>query len=260
MSIEVRHGPKGIAHVLLNNPARSNALTLDMFHALAALWPKLQADTSVVVVVLSGAGVAEGNAAFCSGADLSANLAEIPGMDGVVERALLKTKLFTKPIVAAVNGHCVAGGLELMLAADIRIASADAKLGLPEVRWGIVPSGGAAMKLIDQIGYAHAMQLLLSGELIGADRAREIGLVNDTVPAHEVVPKAMSLAELIARNSPVALAATKQAALAQRCADYAAREGAEQALVARVRASGHPVIGIEAFLNRRRPVYPTAQA
>lgn len=255
MSIKIERPSSGVAQVILDNPARGNALTYEMFERLASLWPELQADHSVRVVVLSGTG----NAAFCSGADLSANLAEIPGVDDLVERALLKSALFTKPIIAAITGHCVAGGLEIALSADIRIIREDAKIGLPEVRWGIVPSGGAAMKLIDQIGYANAMHLLLSGRLIDGRKAERIGLVNEALPVDEVLPAALRLATELAGNSSVAISATKKAALAHRLDDYRMREASERSLVAEVRASGHPRIGIEAFLTRRTPFYPDAQ-
>jgi len=252
MSIKIERPSQNIVQVVLDSPARGNALTYEMFERLASLWPELEADSSVRAVVLSGSG----NGAFCSGADLSANLSEIPDVDDLVERALLKTALFTKPLVAAITGHCVAGGLELVLAADIRIAWEDARIGLPEVRWGIVPSGGAAMKLIDQIGHANAMALLLCGQLIDGRKAERIGLVNEALPADEVLPAALRLATELARNSPVAIAATKKAALDHRCAGYGMREATERTLVGKVRASGHPGIGIEAFLARRTPLYP----
>lgn len=252
MPIKIERPDAGIVQIVLNNPARRNALSYDMFQQLAALWPTLEIDHSVRVVVISGSS----GGTFCSGADLSANLADMPGADTLVEHALLKSTLFTKPIVAAITGHCVAGGLELALAADIRIIDEDAKIGLPEVRWGIVPSGGAAMKLIHQIGYVHAMHLLLSGKLIDGRKAERIGLVNEALPADQVIPTALQLAQELACNSPVAIAATKKAVLAHRSAEYQTREAAEQALVAEVRASGHPQIGIEAFLAKRMPLYP----
>lgn len=252
MTIKLKYPTAGVVQVVIDNPAHSNALNREMFERLAALWPELGGDSSVRVIVLSGAG----SNAFCSGADLSANLAETPDADELVERALLKSALFTKPIIAAITGHCVAGGLELVLSSDIRIMSEDAKIGLPEVRWGIVPSGGAAMKLIDQIGYAHAMHLLLSGKLIDGRKAEYIGLVNEAVPADQVLPVALKLAEELASNSPIALAATKEAALAHRSDEYKIREAAEHALVTAVRASGHPQLGTEAFLAKRTPLYP----
>lgn len=251
MSIRVERPIGTIAHVILDNPARSNALTREMFERLAALWPMLGSDPSVRVVVLSGADTTS----FCSGADLSAGLAEQPDIDDLIQRGLLKTGFLKKPVIAAITGHCVAGGLELALAADIRFAREDAKIGLPEVRWGIMPSGGAAMKLIDQIGHVHAMDLLLSGRLIDGREAERIGLVNRALPGEEVLPAALERAAEIAGNSPVAVAATKTAILADRSAGYGARETAERRLVAQVRASGHPRIGIDAFLARRMPLY-----
>jgi enoyl-CoA hydratase/carnithine racemase len=251
VSILIDQPAAGVTQLTLDNPSRRNALTYGMFESLAKLWPELESDSSVRAVVVAGAGAE----AFCSGADLSANLQEREGIDDLVDRALLKTVFFSKPIVAAIAGHCVAGGLELALAADIRVASHDAKIGLPEVRWGILPSGGAAMKLIEQIGHANAMDLLLSGRLIDGRRAEQIGLVSTSVAREEVLPESLARAELIAANSPVAVAATKRAALARRYASYQEHEPTERALVAHVRASGHPRIGIEAFLAGRTPVF-----
>src|SRR5271154_3848056 len=94
-----------------------------------------------------------------------------------VDAQLLKTDLMKKPLIAAINGHCLAGGLELALAADIRIASNKAKLGLPEVKWGLIPSAGGTMKLVDQIGHAAAMDLLLTGRFIDGAEAEKMGLV-----------------------------------------------------------------------------------
>ncbi|MBM6594862.1 enoyl-CoA hydratase/isomerase family protein [Microvirga pudoricolor] len=252
MSIECDLSSAGIATVTLSNPARRNALTLDMFTGLAGLWSRLAADRSVRVVVVTGAG----EEAFCSGADLSADLASEPGIDDLIAAAFLKTLYVPMPVIAAINGVCVAGGLEIALGADIRLASETARLGLPEVRWGIMPSGGAAMKLADQIGQAHAMDLLLSGRLIGAQEAERIGLVSSVLPSQGFRAAAMDFAGSIARNSPVAVRAAKKAAMLHRVEAYREREAAEREMVAQVRGSGHPRIGIEAFLAKRQPVFP----
>ncbi len=250
MPVDVERGEKGIVTVVLNNPSRRNALNIELFEGLAATWPKLAEDRSIRAVVLTGAGEA-----FCSGADLSADLISRPGIDDLIDRALLKTALFPKPLVAAINGHCVAGGVELVLAADIRIAREDAKFGLPEVRWGLMPTGGGAMKLIDQIGYVHAMDLLLTGRLFDGREAERMGLVNIACPAEEVMALAYEKAQLIAAASPLAVQATKRTALLRRTAGYAAHEEFERLLVQKVRASGHPRIGMAAFLAKRQPVY-----
>jgi enoyl-CoA hydratase/carnithine racemase len=249
--IDVEYLRGGIVTVTINNPRRRNALNIEVIEGLAALWPRLAGDVSVRAIMLTGAG----DEAFCAGADLSANLTERTGIDDLIAEALLKTALMPKPLIAAINGHCVAGGLELALAADIRIAREDAKLGLPEVHWGLIPSAGGTMKLVEQIGYAAAMDLLLTGRLIDGREAERIGLVTLACPAAEVRPIAMARAEMIAANSPVAVRAAKQLALARRMERYAEGEAEERRLALEVRASGHVKIGSAAFLEKKKPVY-----
>ena len=241
----------GIVCATISNPARRNALDQQMFEQLAALWPELAADASVRVVLLRG----DGPRAFCSGAALDADVDQHPDVDRLVDAALLKTGYFPKPLVAAINGACVAGGLELALSADIRIAAQDASIGLPEVRWGIVPSGGGAMKLADQIGHAHAMDLLLTGRLITGREAAEIGLVSAAVPAGSVWDVALDRARAIAANSPSAVAATKRASLSRRSATYGGLEPEERRMVAAHRLRSDMGLGKAAFLAKRSPVF-----
>ena len=251
MPVQIEQKANGVVEVILANPARRNALTHEMFLSLAALWPRLGEDPAVRAIVLRGEGPT-----FCAGADLSADLTSLPGIDDLIDRALLKTAFMPKPLIAAIRGACVAGGLELALAADIRIAAHDAVLGLPEVRWGIMPSGGGAMKLIDQIGQAKAMDLLFTGRLIDGLTAEGIGLITTALPAEDVYDQALATAQQIAKNSPVAVQAAKRAALETRMAGYCSQEPAERQMVAEVRRSGHPRIGIDAFLSKRIPDYP----
>lgn len=253
MTIERERREPGIVVVSINRPERRNALTRAMFEDLAALWPELASDAAVRTVILTGGG-----AAFCSGADLGESLDQAGDIDDLVDRALLKTRFFSKPIVAAIRGPCVAGGLELALAADVRIAADDASLGLPEVRWGMMPSGGGAMKLIDQVGTARAMDLLLSGELVTGAEAAHVGLVTQACADAEVMARALAKARAIAANSPVAVRAAKAAASAERIRRYKRLEAGERALVTEVRASGHPTEGRAAFTEKRRPTWPTA--
>ena len=251
MAIDVEHSGRGILTVTVNNPAQRNALNIEVLEGLAELWPRVASDKSVRAIVLTGAG----DDAFCAGADLSADMIERPGFDDLVEKALLKTALMPKPLIAAINGHCIAGGLELALAGDIRIAREDAKFGLPEVRWGLIPSAGGTMKLADQIGYAAAMDLLLTARLIDGREAERIGLVTLACPAADVRPIALARAEMIAANSPVAVAAAKRLALAGRAPGYAERQAEERRAALDVRTSGHFRIGAAAFLQKRQPVY-----
>jgi enoyl-CoA hydratase/carnithine racemase len=241
----------GIALVTVSNPECRNALGPDEFEGLAREWDVLSKDPKVRCVVVTGAG----EKAFCSGAQLDADFSAVFDLDEMVDRGLLKTRPFSLPIVAAVNGHCVAGGFELMLASDVRVASAAAKFGLPEVHWGIVPSGGAAMKLVEQIGHARAMQLMLTGELITAAQAREFGILNDVVEPDQVLPTAMRYARVIAGNSPLAVAHTKQLALAGRGEIWREREAGERLSTAIVRGSADSSIGRHAFLTKQKPVY-----
>jgi enoyl-CoA hydratase/carnithine racemase len=253
-AINVERLKGGAVKVVIDNARRRNALNLRLFEGLADLWPRLAADRTVRVIVLTGAG----DEAFCAGADLSEDLTEILGFAELVDRALLKTQFMPKPIVAAIKGHCLAGGLELALAADIRIAAANAKFGLPEVRWGLIPSGGGTMKLIDQIGHAAAMDLLLTGRTIDGREAERIGLVTHSCPASEVWSIALARAEMIAAASPLAATAAKRAALAGRSARYATQEAEERRIATELWASGHAKIGAAAFLAKRAPTYDDA--
>ena len=251
MSVRLERPEPYIALITVDNPARRNALGPQEFLDLARCWDALADDETVRCVVITGAG----DKAFCSGASLDADFSAIDGLDDMIDRALCKTRCFPKPVVAAVNGHCVAGGFELMLSSDIRVLSQDAKLGLPEVHWGIVPSGGGAMKLIEQIGHARAMQLMLTGELIGAADALRFGLVNRVLPQSEVLGAAFEVARRIAGNSPMAVARTKQAALAHRALQWQACEVDERALVATMRGTAQERIGRHAFLDKQAPIY-----
>ncbi len=143
MEIRVERQGRHIAIVTIANEQRRNAMTRAMLADLAALWDRLDQDEDCRAVVLTGAG----DKAFSSGADLTGDLSASPEMADVINRALLKNTPFAKPIVAAVNGDCIAGGVELLLSTDIRAAVPEARFGLPEVRWSIYPFGGATVKL-----------------------------------------------------------------------------------------------------------------
>ena len=243
------HGPHVVV-VTIDNQPRRNAMTRAMMAELAALWDRL-AREPCRCIVLTGAG----DRAFTSGADMSGDLSADPDTARTVNAALLKTVPYPKPIVAAVNGDCVAGGLELLLSTDIRAAAPHARFGLPEVRWSIYPFGGATVKLIQQIGYVHAMDLLLTARLVDATEAARIGLVNRVVPADQLMPWALETAATIAANSPSAVQAVKQQ-ISSAIADHAAaREALEQELGDRVRRSPHFKEGVRAFLEKRNPNY-----
>jgi enoyl-CoA hydratase/carnithine racemase len=174
----------------------------------------------------------------------------------VVDHALLKPHPFSKPIVAAVNGDCVGGGLDLLLATDIRATVPDARFGLPVVRWSIDPFGGATVKLIQQIGDVHAMALLLTANLIGAATAARTGLVNRVIPREALLPWALETAETIAALSPTAVRAVRQQISTTLAEQALAREALDQALGDRVRASPHFMEDVTALRQKRVPKYP----
>lgn len=251
MTVLLNRPEPGIALLSLSNPNCRNALGIAEFEQLARAWDTIEHDSSLRCVVITG----EGTTAFCSGARLGEDFSTVPDINQLVDRALLKTRVFPLPLVAAVNGHCVAGGLELMLACDVRIVSAAARLGLPEVRWGIVPSGGGALKLLEQIGHAPALRLLLTGDLVGAQEALRIGLVNEVCAPADVLARALEIARTIAANSPLAVSHTKRLALSGRAELWASREPAERLSADLLRNSKDAELGREAFLEKTNPVY-----
>src|SRR5256886_16594558 len=174
MEIRVETPRPHIALVTIANEPRRNAMNRAMLGDLAASWDRLEGDAGCRCVVLTGAG----EKAFSAGADISGDLSAGADTARTINRALLKDTPFSKPIVAAVNGDCVGGGLELLLSTDIRAAVPEARFGLPEVRWSIYPFGGATVKLAQQIGHVHAMDLLLTGRLVDAAFAERVGLVD----------------------------------------------------------------------------------
>lgn len=243
------HGPHVVV-VTVDNQPRLNAMTRAMMADLARVWDELERGPCRAIV-LTGAGPR----AFCAGADISGDLSAAPGAARVISHALLKYDAYSKPIVAAVNGDCAGGGVELLLATDVRAAVPSARFGLPEVKWSIYPFGGATVKLIQQIGYVHAMDLLLTGRLIDATEAARLGLVNRVVPAEGLMAWALETAETIAANSPSAVQAVKRQ-ISATIADHArTREALEQELGDRVRASADFREGVAAFREKRRPRY-----
>jgi enoyl-CoA hydratase/carnithine racemase len=251
MEIRVETQQRHIAIVTIANEPRRNAMTRAMLADLAALWDQLDGDPECRCVILTGTG----ERAFSSGADLGGDLNAGAEIAHVINRALLKDTPFAKPIVAAVNGDCVGGGLELLLSTDIRAAVPEARFGLPEVRWSIYPFGGATVKLAQQIGHVHAMDLLLTGRLVDAAFAERIGLVNGVFERDRLMPWAFETAMAIAANSPSAVQAVRTQISAS-IADYAkSREALEQELGDRVRTSPHFPEGVAAFREKRAPEY-----
>src|SRR5258708_6162513 len=184
MEIRLEMRQSHIAMVTIANEPRRNAMSRAMMADLAALWDRLDEVADCRCVILPGAG----DKAFSAGADISGDMSASEGNAHVINRALLKDTPFTKPIIAAINGDCVGGGIEMLVSTDIRGAVPEARFGLPEVQWSIYPFGGATVKLAQQIGYVHTLALLLTGRLIGVGFAKEVNVISTMRDPKRVMP------------------------------------------------------------------------
>ncbi|HVV18263.1 MAG TPA: crotonase/enoyl-CoA hydratase family protein [Pseudonocardiaceae bacterium] len=195
--------------VTMNRPAARNALSGPMMAIMKDAWDEVDRDPDIRVAILTGAG-----GAFCAGADLKAMTTAHPGdsfatgqWDLSVIEPLLKGRRLTKPLIAAVEGPAIAGGTEILQATDIRVAGESARFGVSEARWGLFPLGGSAVRLVRQIPYTTAADILLTGRHLTAAEAKDIGLVGHVVPDGQALDKAMELAAKVAANGPLAVRA-----------------------------------------------------
>lgn len=238
-----------IAVVTIDRPDSMNSLTREMLAGLDRAFAQFDADPELWVAILT----ASGERAFCAGMDLKEAIPLITAGDemGYEDHTKRQFSDVYKPIIAAVNGHCIAGGLEMLQGTDLRIAADHATFGLGEVRWGIIPTGGSHVRLPRQIPWAIAMELLLTGQPIDARRAYDIGLVNRVVPSAELMPAAMELAGRICQNGPLAVRTAKE--IAVRALGLEPGFVLEKALGARVLGSEDAREGPRAFVEKRPP-------
>ncbi len=207
----VRYETRGrVAVVTIDRPEKRNALDGQVRCAFLGAVEKARRDENVRAVIVTGAG----EKAFVAGADIG----EFEGRSPVDQWRVMKSpsifdavERLPKPVIAAVNGYCLGGGMELALACDVRIASSSAKFGQPEVNLGIIPGGGGTQRLPRIVGLGAALRLILSGEIIAADEALRLRLVEEIVEPAKLLDRSVELAELMASKSPVALAAAKEA-------------------------------------------------
>lgn len=240
-----------IAVITMNRPEAMNSLTKEMLIGLEAAFDDFEADPALRVAIFTGAG----ERAFCTGLDLKVALPALNEGDalGYEDPAKRPFQRNFKPIITAVNGMCVAGGLEFMLGTDIRIAAEHAKFGLAEVRWGVVPAGGSHVRLPQQVPWAIAMELLLTGNTIDARRAYEVGLINKVVPAAQLMDAALAFAERICENGPLAVRTAKE--IAVRALNNEPAFVLEKTMSARVFASADAQEGPRAFAAKRKPEF-----
>ncbi|MER5375688.1 crotonase/enoyl-CoA hydratase family protein [Streptomyces sp. NPDC002553] len=247
----------------LNRPEAKNALSIALLVGLYDGWLEADADDTVRSIVLTGAG-----GSFCAGMDLKALAGK--GMEGERYRdrlkadpdlhwkAMLRHHRPRKPVIAAVEGHCVAGGTEMLQGTDIRVAGESSTFGLFEVRRGLFPIGGSTVRLQRQIPRTHALEMLLTGRPYSAREAADIGLVGHVVPDGTALTKALEIAEQINACGPLAVEAVKASV-------YDTAEMSERDGLAAELARGWPVFdtadareGARAFAEKRPPVYQRA--
>jgi enoyl-CoA hydratase len=236
--------------VTINRPGQRNAVNADVANGIAAALDELDGDGELSLGILTGAG-----GGFCAGMDLKAFVAgESPwagdrGFAGITQRAA------AKPLIAAVEGFAVAGGLEVALACDLIVAARGAKLGIPEVKRSLVAAGGALLRLPRALPRPIAMELALTGDPITAERAHELGLVNRVAEPGQALDEALTLGERITVNGPLALQATKRI-LSESVdwpeADFWSRQGE---IAGPVMSSEDAREGATAFAEKRPPVW-----
>lgn len=252
MSIDF-HEQDGVVLITINRPEKSNALDREHYDALSEAWRRVRDDDAIRVAVITGAG----DRAFCAGADLKSFVGAPPSLAALMhtqQGQLLNRGLEVwKPVVAAVNGHCLGGGMTLLLATDLRVCVPTATFGLTEVQRGVFPANGGTQRVAQQLPHAIAMEMLLLGDAFDADAANRWGLVNRVVPREELLPAAMAYARRLAANAPLAVQAAKELALRSRDADLATGLRLEQLFLRLLQDSQDVAEGTRAFAERRAP-------
>ena len=237
----------GVLIVTINRPEAKNAMTKAAAEGIAEAMDRLDAEDDLRVGILTGAG-----GTFCSGMDLKGFLrGESPSIEGRGFGGVVQAPP-KKPLIAAVEGYALAGGLELMIACDLVVAHRDAKFGIPEVKRGLVAAAGGVMMLPDQIPERVAMELALTGDFIGAERAYELGLIN-RISDGDALSGAMDLAASIAANGPLAVKVSKQIVKESRGWSMDERYDKQAQLIGPVFVSEDAREGAAAFAEKRKP-------
>jgi E-phenylitaconyl-CoA hydratase len=248
----------GIATVTINRPERFNAMDAEHYKALSAAWQRVRDDSGIRVAIVTGAG----DRAFSAGADIKSFLTaptELGEMWLTQRDQLLNRGLEVwKPVIAAVNGYCLAGGMTLLLATDIRIAAEHASFGVAEVKRGIIPGNGGTQRILEQLPYAIAMEMLLTGEPIDAASAARFGLVNKVVPKDQLMQTALAMASKIAANAPLAVQAAKELAVRSRDIDRVTGLRLEALVNRLLQFSEDSKEGPAAFAAKRPPEFKGA--
>ena len=243
------------ATVTINRPSVLNALNTQVFDDLERAFAFLAQDPTVRVILLTGSG----EKAFAAGADI-AELATTDALSGEQKAlrgqfVMRQIETSTRPVIACINGFALGGGCELAMSCTFRLASENAKLGQPEVKLGLIPGYGGTQRLPRLVGPAAALKLVLTGEIISAEEALRIGLVDEVLPAAELLPRAHALAAAIAKQAPLAVAASLEAVHQGMPLLLEDALALEAAIFGRLSSSVDKEEGVKAFLEKRKPVW-----
>ncbi len=244
-----------IAWITLNRPEAMNAISDSVRTALPELIARAEADDSVRVMVISGAG----ERAFCAGADVKG----FNAVESLVQFRQTRAHAHwigafdraRKPIIAAIHGYCLGGGLEIAMACDIRIAAEGAKFALPEVSRGTIPGAGGTQRIARLIGLGRALDMVLSAEQMSAEDALRVGLISRLVPRAELMTAAETLAKRVASHAPLAVLLAKEAVRGSLDTDLPAGLRIEADLAALVSSTEDRIEAGKAFREKRKPVF-----
>lgn len=244
-----------VASITINRPDRMNAMDAEHYAGLSAAWERVRDDADIRVAVITGAG----DRAFSAGADLKSFVNQQPPLAELLltqKNQLLNRGLEVwKPIVAAVNGYCIGGGMTLLLATDLRICVEHATFSVAEVKRGVFPANGGTQRIAQQLPHPIAMELLLLGDSFDAQTALRWGLVNKVVKPAELMATALDFAHRLARNAPLAVQSAKELAVRSRDVDLATGLRMEQMMLRLLQTSQDVGEGTKAFAEKRVPAF-----
>jgi E-phenylitaconyl-CoA hydratase len=240
-----------IALITINRPERLNALDAEHYQEMSRAWIDIRDNPQIRAAIITGAG----ERSFSTGADLKSFIPKPAGLgefwltqrDQLLNRGLE----VWKPVIAAVNGYCLGGGMTLLLATDLRVAAAHATFGLSEVKRGVIPGNGGSQRLLRQLPHAIAMEMLLTGETIEAHTAARWGLINRVTPAAQLLDVAFELAQRVADNAPLAVQAAKELAVRSRDLDLASGLRLEESMLRLLQFTEDAQEGPAAFQEKR---------
>lgn len=246
---------KGIGVVCINRPQALNALNSEVFSELYHVFNEIGADSEVKVVIITGAG----DKAFVAGTDVtemkSRSSSEIRDFAMAARKASEAIYNLEKPVIAAINGFALGGGLELAMVCDLRICSENAEFGQPEINLGLIPGGGGTQRLTRLVGMTKAKELLFTGDMIDAQTAVDIGLVNKVVPAGKLMDEAKALAQKLLDKGAVALRLLKTAINRGTNMDLVSALDFEAECFAMCFSTDDQKEGMNAFIEKRKPKF-----